>query len=330
MSTPPLADYKASETEDALMAGPASDLAVSVRGMTKRYGDTLAVDDVSFEVRGGSTFAFVGTNGAGKSTTIACLTTLLNADAGQIAILGRDIKRDAQAIRAEIGVVFQESILDPLLSVRENLRSRGRFYPTSTRALEARIDELSALIGLRDIMTRRYGRLSGGQRRRVDMARALLASPAILFLDEPTAGLDPAGRALVWSTIAQLRESRGLTVFLTTHYMEETEEADQVCVIDHGRIVAEGTPAQLRASHSQSVLSVTTRDRPALAALAEEAGFAIEGDAPVRMAGLDPVNALRILELHKGRVVDFEYRHGTMDDVFLSLTRHNQETVAAQ
>ncbi|CAN5313881.1 ABC transporter ATP-binding protein [soil metagenome] len=294
--------------------------AISVRGLSKHYGKTRAVDDVSFDVQRGSVFAFVGTNGAGKSTTIACLTTLLPIDAGEVTVLGHDARDDGDAVRAGIGVVFQESILDPLLTVRENLRLRAAFYGTSPQAAAARIAELSDLIGLGDVIGRRYGKISGGQRRRVDIARALLASPEIIFLDEPTAGLDPAGRSQVWSTIKQLRERQGLTVFLTTHYMEETEEADWVCLIDHGRLVAQGTPAQLRAEHSRSVLSVTSRNPAALVTVQEGAGVMVDGNGHALIPVDDAATALRILKHLGDDVTDFEFRHGTMDDVFLALT----------
>lgn len=295
--------------------------AISVSGLTKRYGRTTAVDDISFEVPTGSVFAFVGTNGAGKSTTISCLTTVAVADEGAISVAGHDVRSDGDAVRATIGVVFQESLLDPVLTARENLRVRGRFYSADKRALEERITELSSLIGLEDFVDRRYSTFSGGQRRRVDIARALLHTPSIIFLDEPTAGLDPGSRAQVWSTIQELRDRHGLTVFLTTHYMEETEEADQVCLIDHGRIVAQGTPAALRAQHSRSVLTVTTRDRAALASLAARSKVVLEGDGDLVRIAVDNADTARaLLAAHGDDVVDFEFRHGTMDDVFLALT----------
>jgi multidrug/hemolysin transport system ATP-binding protein len=194
---------------------------------------------------------------------------------------------------------------------------------TDASAINARIAELSALIELDEFLDRRYGKLSGGQRRRVDIARALLHEPAILFLDEPTAGLDPASRAVVWSTIHELGERSGLTVFLTTHYMEETEEADRVCIIDAGRIIAEGSPAELRAQHSRSILTVTTRDRAGLLALALTSGAVATGEGDVLSIAVPDAGLARsILAIHGDDVVDFEFRHGSMDDVFLALTGH--------
>ena len=307
-----------------------SESAIAVHGVTKRYGKTVAVDDISFEVAAGSVFAFVGTNGAGKSTTISCLTSVTDFDQGEVRVAGHDLRKDGDAVRAAIGVVFQESILDPLLTARENLLVRGRFYSADGAAINARITELSALIGLGDFLDRRYGKFSGGERRRVDIARALMQTPSIIFLDEPTAGLDPASRAQVWSTIQELRGRHGLTVFLTTHYLEETEEADQVCLIDHGRIVAEGTPAQLRAKYSRSVLTVTSRDPAALASIVARTGRVIEGDGDLVRIAVDTADEARaILAAHGDSVADFEFRHGTMDDVFLALTGGTSDPNAA-
>lgn len=296
-------------------------MSIEVEGLTKRYRDVTAVDDLSFAVPDGIAFAFLGANGAGKSTTINCLTTVLPFDAGRVRVAGGDVARNGARVRERIGVVFQDSILDPILTVRENLRLRATLARIDRGRIDARIDELSALISLGSFIDQRYGKLSGGQRRRVDIARALLHQPRILFLDEPTAGLDPASRAIVWDTVHELREQTGLTVFLTTHYMEETEEADRVCVIDRGRIVADGTPAQLRAEHSRSVLTVVSSDPTGLAATAEQHGGLPTLEAQrVVIAVDDARTAQAILAAHGEAVQDFEFRHGRMDDVFLALT----------
>lgn len=291
-------------------AGRASS-GVSVRGLTKRYHDVTAVDDVSFDVPTGSVFAFVGTNGAGKSTTIGCLTTVIAPDAGTLAVAGHDVVRDGDAVRRAIGVVFQDSLLDATLTVRENLATRARPYFASGAAIRDRIHRLSELMDLGEFVDRRYGKLSGGQRRRADIARALLPDPEIVFLDEPTTGLDPASRQMVWRTIHELRQRTGLTVFLTTHYMEETEEADRVCIIDRGRVIADGTPAELRARHSSSVLTLTT------------------ATGTERMRVPDATTARHILAERGDEVQDFEFRHGRMDDVFLALTGRTVEQEAA-
>ena len=305
-------------------------MAIDVTGLTKRYREKVAVDDISFSVADGGVFAFVGTNGAGKSTTIGCLTTVLPFDAGDVRVRGHDVRRDGERVREAIGVVFQESLLDPALTVRENLRLRGRLSRVARTTLEAKIAQVSRLIGLDEFLDRRYGKLSGGQRRRADIARALLHEPAVLFLDEPTAGLDPASRALVWSTLHELSSRGDLTVFLTTHYLEETEEAARVCIIDDGRIIADDTPANLRAGYSRSVLTVATDDADALIAEARAMGAdpARAGDSVViGVPGADA--ARRLLSVHGDRVRDFEFRHGRMDDVFLALTGRSAEEVGA-
>jgi len=221
---------------------------IEVQNLTHRYGSLTAVDTVSFAVERGSLFACLGPNGAGKSTTISVLTTLAALQAGTVtySVIGDDpwlVGQDDAAIRSKIGVVFQDSLLDGKQTVRANLETRAALY---------RVDTIAAVVDtlrLADILKRPYGKLSGGQRRRVDIARALLASPEILFLDEPTTGLDPQSRNLVWETIDSLRQE-GLTVFLTTHYMHETEQADQVLIIDHGKLIAFDSPAELRAQYA--------------------------------------------------------------------------------
>lgn len=278
---------------------------VEVVGLTKRYGDTIAVDNVSFEVEQGSVFALLGTNGAGKSTTIACLTTAAHSDSGRLSVAGHEVGSDDDAVRRAIGVVFQDSVLDQGLTVRENLTVRGTPYFGNLQAIRDRIVELTEVIQLDEILDRKYGRLSGGQRRRADIARALIHDPKVLFLDEPTTGLDPAARQIVWRTVSDLRERTGLTVFLTTHYMEETEEADHVAIVDHGRLITEGTPGELRARHSSSVLTLTT-------------GYGIE-----QLEVPDATHARQILIDRGEALIDFEFRHGRMDDVFLAVTgRH--------
>lgn len=305
-------------------------MSIDVNGLTKRYRDHLAVDDVSFTVPDASVFAFVGTNGAGKSTTIGCLTTALPFDAGTVRVRGHDVVREGEKVRELIGVVFQDSLLDPLLSARENLQFRARLARIPRARRDARIADVSALIGLDDFLGRRYGTLSGGQRRRVDIARALVHEPRVLFLDEPTAGLDPASRALVWRTLHELSARGDMTIFLTTHYMEETEEADRVCIIDEGRIIADDTPARLRARHSRSILTVTSSAPDQLLAEAGAVGATATPDGDViviEVPGADV--ARRLLVAHGDRVRDFEFRHGRMDDVFLALTGRSAQEVAA-
>ncbi|WP_439594071.1 ATP-binding cassette domain-containing protein [Microbacterium sp.] len=296
-------------------------MAIQVEGLTKRFRTTTAVDDLTFSVPDASVFAFLGANGAGKSTTINCLTTVLAFDSGSVQVADHDVVSQGELVRERIGVVFQDSVLDPMLTVRENLRLRATLAKVPHPRAEQRIAHLSSLIELDSFLDRRYGTLSGGQRRRVDIARALVHEPAILFLDEPTAGLDPRSRAILWRTVHDLRRETGLTVFLTTHYMEETEEADRVCIIDRGRIIADGTPAALRAQYSTSILTVTSSDPSGLVALArsQDAEARADGDV-VEIAVLGADTARAILSAHGDDVRDFEFRHGRMDDVFLALT----------
>ena len=299
--------------------------AIKVKNLQKIYGNVSAVNDISFEVKRGSVFAFLGTNGAGKSTTISCLTTTTAPTNGEIIINGKVIGKDDNHIREDIGVVFQSSLLDPTLTVRENLEYRATFYGLGKKSAE-RIKELSDLIDLGSFIDRPYGPLSGGQKRRADIARALLHNPSILFLDEPTAGLDPKSREQVWQTIYQLQTSIGLTVFLTTHYMEETERADDVYVINKGKKIASGTPQTLRAGFSQNELRVVASDGARLEKRLKADGVAYElrQDAYI-IATPDSVSAFQILKKYEGEYTDFEFRHGNMDDVFLALTGTTQE-----
>lgn len=306
-------------------------MAIEVRDLVKRYRSLTAVDGISFDVAEGAAFAFLGSNGAGKSTTISCLTTLRSFDAGEVRVAGFDVRARGQQVRERIGVVFQDSLMDHGLTVRENLRFRAGLMHLGRSGAGQRIAELASLIDLTDFLDRPYGRLSGGQRRRADIARALLHDPDVLFLDEPTAGLDPASRIAVWRTVQSLRVQRGLTVFLTTHYMEETEEADGVCIIDAGRIVAQGTPTELRARYSRSILTLTTADTAAVELSVRRAGLSPEASGDiVTVAVPDAQTAREILMAHAGDIRDFEFRHGRMDDVFLAVTGHaSHETAPA-
>lgn len=294
-------------------------VSIEVAHLRKNYGSFTAVNDLSFAVASGSLFAFLGPNGAGKSTTIGCITTTLTPTSGEIRVDGHDVIKNARAVRGAIGAVFQSSLLDPLLTVRENLRVRAGFYGLTRKETDARIADLAQLVGLESFLGRRYGRLSGGQKRRADIARALIHDPSVIFLDEPTAGLDPQSREQIWAAIEELRTTRGATIFLTTHYMEETERANNVCIIEKGEIVAEGTPAELRATYSSSILTVRSVDTEAVLKECRHRGLesTVEGDQiliPVESSAY----ARELLAVMP--VDDFEFRHGTMDDVFLAVT----------
>ena len=306
---------------------PLDGVAVSVHDLRVSYGAVQAVRGVSFDVAEGSFFSFLGANGAGKSSTINCLTTLLRPAGGKAIVAGHRLGSEDAEIRHHIGVVFQGALLDPLLTVRENLALRAQLQSIPRDRCRDRIKELTELLKLENFIDREYRTLSGGQKRRSDIARALLHQPSVLFLDEPTAGLDPHSREQVWQTISSVREHEGMTVFLTTHYMEETERADLVCVIDHGLIAAMGTPAALRQQYSTSQLSLWLRDeRQAVELLADVAPTIdvsqphAEGD-PLRLPVPSTLDAQQILAWLWDDIEDFEFRHGSMDDVFLALTR---------
>ena len=296
---------------------------IEVEGLVKRYGDYAAVDGVSLAVGESSLFAFLGPNGAGKSTTINMLCTLLGKTAGTVRIDGRELGKDDAAIRERIGVVFQESLLDELLSVRENLQTRASFYGLSGGQFRKRLTEVADVLGLGEFLDRRYGQLSGGQRRRSDIARALINDPRILFLDEPTTGLDPQARGHAWSTIRQLQQDKRMTVFLTTHYMEEAAMADDVAIIDHGKIVAQGTPAALRVKHSSDHLKVMPKDgmRDAVIRAAKASGNECADAAGVLdIAVADSMQGLALLKAIEPCIDHFEMIRGSMDDVFLNIT----------
>ena len=293
--------------------------AIVVKGLKKSYKDVMAVKGIDFDVDEGSLFAFLGVNGAGKSTTINILCTLLEADGGDVNICGLDLKTDAAAIRSRIGVVFQGSALDARLSVRENLSTRASFYGLSGEAKQNRLRELEELLELTDIMSRPYGKLSGGQRRRVDVARGLINSPRILFLDEPTTGLDPQTRRTVWEIVDRLRKNLKMTVFLTTHYMEEADGADKVVILDEGRVVAVGTPVELKNKYSNDCIKLYS---PALPEINERLeGMRYEYDGGVYKIYVQDSEAARKFIVKNGDILkDFEFVKGNMDDVFLNVT----------
>lgn len=294
---------------------------INVENLKKNYGPIEAVKGINLLVKKGSLLAFVGPNGAGKSTTIHMLTTFLRPDSGRIQICGYDIGKDDDKIKHEIGIVFQESILDHLLTVYENLYIRGSVYGLSKSELTAAIDNAMKVTDISDLAKRRYGALSGGQRRRVDIARALIHQPNILFLDEPTTGLDPQTRLLVWETIARLQKEKGMTVFLTTHYMEEAAKADYVYVIDHGDIVAQGTPNELKDQYSSDTLQIKPKDKKAFTELLHHEKVTYNQQADTFMIPIATVwDATRLIERYRDHIASFQVLNGTMDDAFVAIT----------
>ena len=290
---------------------------IAIEHLNKHFGEVQAVQDLSFCVKTGELFAFLGINGAGKSTTINIICGQLSKNSGHVEIDGADLDRDPDRIKRDLGVVFQNSVLDAALSVYDNLESRAALYGILGQDFKKRLSELSALLGFEDLLKRPVGKLSGGQRRRIDIARALLHKPKILILDEPTTGLDPQTRKTIWNIIDRLRSQENLTVFLTTHYMEEAAEADYVVIIDSGKIVAKGTPLQLKNTYTGDFITLYGVSEEAVKTL----GVAYEPlrDA-YRLAVPDTAAATALIVKHPEVFKDYEITKGKMDDVFLAVT----------
>lgn len=294
---------------------------IQVKGLQKHYGLVHAVKGIDFYVEKGKLFAFLGPNGAGKSTTINMITTLLSVDEGSIEIDGKRVGKDDAAIRDRIGIVFQDHFLDALLTVEENLLTRASFYGGTKQEIKERVHDAMKVVDIVDLAKRPYGKLSGGQRRRTDIARALVNRPDILFLDEPTTGLDPQTRKVVWETIRQLQFQLGMTVFLTTHYMEEAAVADYVVVIDDGVIAAKGTPDQLKEVYATDSLRVTPIDMAKAEAVFSQKKQAYRLEQGVLIVDLDEtVDALPWIEELQGNIKNVQILNGTMDDVFIKIT----------
>lgn len=294
---------------------------IKAEGLTKAYGDIKAVDGISFQVEKGELIGFLGVNGAGKSTTINMLSTLIAPSGGKAEICGFAIGKSDKDIRRKIGIVYQQNCLDDILTVKENLISRGILHGAGGSEAAKRLDELCGILSLEDILKKRYRTLSGGQKRRCEIAAALMHTPDILFLDEPTTGLDPATRRDVWHTVEQLRKSTGMTVFLTTHYMEEAAGANRIIIIDKGRICASGTPFELKEKYAADSVKLycSEENRGKISALdifknipltKEEFGFSFTVK--------NTASALPAVNAAQPYINGFEVIQGNMDDVFLN------------
>lgn len=293
---------------------------IEVKQLSKSFGKVKAVNDISFYVEEGALFSFLGTNGAGKSTTIAILLTLLKQDQGIVFVNGYTVGKHDQAIRQEIGVVFQESLLDPLLTVKENLAIRASFYGMTKQERHVAIARVMDVVDIQTISNRPYGKLSGGQRRRVDIARALIHKPNILILDEPTTGLDPESRNNIWKTILQLQKETGMTVFLTTHYIEEAANSDYVVVMKEGRIIAKGNPEQLKNEYSTDLLTISTNKENELRNALVAAKIDFTNDKSLFYLPLDHTkDAIGILQKFTPYITSFEVRKSSLDDVFIAI-----------
>lgn len=290
---------------------------IEINNLDKSFQDVHAVNDLSLRVKEGELFAFLGVNGAGKSTTISIMCGMLAQDGGKVFIDGKDVDKDMREITKELGVVFQNTVLDAKLSVKDNLTSRAALYGITGKEAKQRIAHLAELLEFKDILNRTFGKLSGGQKRRVDVARALLNNPKILILDEPTTGLDPEARKALWSVVTSLRKNQNMTVFLTTHYMEEAADADYVVILDSGKISAEGTPLELKNNYTGDFVTIYNVDEDKIKAL----GLPYENirDA-VRIAVKNTEEARDLIVGHPDLFTDFEITKGKMDDVFLAVT----------
>ena len=290
---------------------------IEIKNLYKSYNKKLAVQDLSIKVKEGELYAFLGVNGAGKSTTINIMCNELKKDSGLVIIDGYNIENDASMIKKEIGVVFQSSALDKKLSVYDNLKSRAALYDIKGKESNERLDEIASILDFKDYIKKPLEKLSGGQKRRIDIARALFHHPKILILDEPTTGLDPMTRKLIWEVIDSLRKKEQLTVFLTTHYMEEASEADYVTIIDEGKIIAEGTPLDLKNKYvGDYVLLYNVKEDDVkklnLKYMAIRDGFKISVD--------NTKSASELIKNNPSLFIDYEVIKGKMDDVFLSVT----------
>lgn len=290
---------------------------IKIDGLCKSFGDVKAVEELCFRVKEGELFAFLGVNGAGKSTTINIMCGQLSKDRGSVLIDGEDIDKNLNHIKGTLGVVFQNSVLDSALSVYDNLQSRAALYGITGSAFKERLYELTRLLDFKDLLKRTVGKLSGGQRRRIDIARALLNKPKILILDEPTTGLDPQTRNTLWNVISKLRKTENMTVFLTTHYMEEAAEADYVVILDSGKIAAEGTPHELKSEYTDDFITLYGVDEATVSTL----GVAYEPlrDA-YRLSVSNTAKATELIVKHPDIFCDYEITKGKMDDVFLNVT----------
>lgn len=274
---------------------------IEIQNLTKRYKDCVAVDHVSFQVPEGSLLGFLGINGAGKTTLINMLATLLKPDEGTAKICGYELGKEDFRIRKKIGIVYQQNNLDDLLSVQENLMCRGILHGISKKEAKAQCDRLTEVLKLEEILKKKYKTLSGGQKRRCEIAAALMHAPEILFLDEPTTGLDPVTRMDVWSIVEKLRVEEKMTVFLTTHYMEEAAKSDQIIIIDHGKIVTTGTPFELKEKYAKDKMKLYYKDRVET----------INIESTKAAAGL--------IEQYLDEIEGFEVIQGNMDDVFVNV-----------
>ena len=294
---------------------------IQVENFTKRYGKFTAVDDISFEVEEGSIFAFLGPNGAGKSTTINTLCTIFEKTTGTLIIDGKDVSTQKNDVRRAIGVVFQDSTLDKKMTVEENLNMHCVFYRVPKREIPERLKFVLELVDLYDWRDKQVATLSGGMKRRVEIARGLIHFPKVLFLDEPTTGLDPQTRANIWEYIVKLQKEKNITMFLTTHYMDEAEICKKVAIMDGGKIVANDTPFALKKQYTKDRAYIETEAPESLEKLLTHHGLSfVKKPKYYRVDVRDTTSLLEVLSAQKGMITDIEIKKGTLNDVFLEIT----------
>lgn len=292
---------------------------LSVKELHKSFGDTHAVNGISFDVPEGSFFAFLGPNGAGKSTTLSMICSLLKPDSGSIEIFGKPVSDPS--IKKDIGVVFQDPMLDNVLTVRENLTYRASMYGIPDREIPECVEKALEACDATEFADRKYSKLSGGMRRRADIARALVHSPKLLLLDEPTAGLDPQTRKVMWDSIIRLNRESGMTILLTTHYMEEAAEADDVVIINRGKVVAHGTPAVLKKEYGSDRMTVLPKDRDEVESVLRSNGIEHRVSRDLVVIPLEStLDAAPVINMLEGKMESFEVVTGSMDNVFIAIT----------
>jgi multidrug/hemolysin transport system ATP-binding protein len=294
---------------------------IQVSNLKKYFKEVKAVDDISFRVKRGELYGFLGVNGAGKSTTINMLCTLLNSSEGEAYICGYRLGKEDREIRRKIGVVFQDNTLDNRLTIKENLITRASLYDNSTSSIHKNLDYVCEVLDIGDVLNRQFRKLSGGQKRRCEIAKALMNRPELLFLDEPTTGLDPQTRQNVWESIERLRSEDNMTVFLTTHYMEEAAKAQYISIMEAGKLVADGTPTELKQKYAQDILRLVPENSEELMNHLQGAQLEFEHRSNhVRVIIPDSMFGLELLNKLRGSLKSFELIQGTMDDVFLNIT----------
>ncbi len=290
---------------------------IEIKNLSKSFKDIKAVDDLSIQVREGELYAFLGLNGAGKSTTINIMCGQLQKDSGEIYINQNSIDNRLDDVKKDLGVVFQNSVLDAPLSVYDNLYSRACLYGITKQQFNEKLHSLATLLDFEDLLKRPFGKLSGGQKRKIDIARALFHDPKVLILDEPTTGLDPQTRKKVWEVINKLRKENKITVFLTTHYMEEASDADYVVILDAGKIVAEGTPVDLKNKYTGDFITFYHTKEEDIKMLGIP--YIVESDF-IKMEVKDSNEVTSLILNNPSLFTDYEVSKGKMDDVFLAAT----------